>query len=353
MATERNLSDLLPTDPAPRPARREEAIGAAMRRFDGLPDPTRQPAASRPRRIVTRPQLGGLVAVALIAAVGFPLWLSVDRTSPTSSISSNATVAMDAAPAPSSAFETARVAPPNAVAAPGRTEPDKPVASSRAEVEASISEMSAKAEAAAPAAPALASRFALVPAPPPPPAAAPSTAMAAADEAEGLGNIVVTGSRINGRAARARARFEQRIEKTGAWNACTVTDPRKSLTLCRRALRTDAAGPTGKAAALIAEGLTRAWQDDDDSAIKAFGRAIELAPKSGVAWLNRGIARAKAGDNEGALQDLDKAVRYAPRDARAWLQRSIVLRQEGKEARADADAARAVQLDPAIDRLFE
>ena len=351
MATEHDLSDLLPPYPLPRPARREEAVGAAMRRFDGLPEPRKASTPRRPWRVMGKPQLGGLVAAALIAAIGFPLWLSGDRPIPVAST----TAATDTAIAPqasdSSTAETAAISADTA----GRQAPEAAAVSPAPMIAAAPpariptdSTIRVMAETAGAAVPSVSPPAPPPPAPPPPPAA-----MAMADEASDLGNIVVTGSRVSGWAQRARMQIERRYETAGAWNACTVADPRRNLAFCRRSLRAGVPGAAGQSGALIGEGLDRAWQDDDGEAIAAFDKAIGLAPKSGAAWLNRGLAHAKSGDDDRALADLDKAVRYAPNDARTWAQRSLILRRIGKTARADADAARASRLDPSIDRLFE
>lgn len=343
MATERDLSDLLPPFPPPRPARREETIGAAMRRFDGEPAVAKKTAPQRSWWATRRPQLGGLVAVALIAAVGLPMWLSGDHLPPVASSSENVTAA-DVSPPTAPVMADVAEAPP-----PGDTPPEMltPPQAARAVAPAAPSAaVPAESVAAAP----LLERAAPAP-PPPPPPPPPPAAMAAADEASDAANIVVTGSRVSGR-AKAQARIENRYANAGAWNACTVDDPRKDPAACNRAQRLRS-GAAGESAGLVGQGLDRAWQDDDAGAINAFDQAIKASPRSGQAWLNRGIVRARQGDDAGALADLDKAVKYAPYDARTWMQRSMILRRQGKTTRADADAARAIRLDPTIDKVFQ
>jgi tetratricopeptide (TPR) repeat protein len=166
------------------------------------------------------------------------------------------------------------------------------------------------------------SRIAQRAAPPPPPA------LAAANEDRA---VIVTGSRI---------------VRRGDWNACTVADPGRSLAGCRSFVDPAARGPTGRAAAHLADGLALAWRGEPDAAIAAFDRAIALAPKSGFAYLNRGLAYRLSGDPDRALADLDRAVAYAPHSARAYYNRSLVLREKGALARARADEKRAVELDP-------
>ncbi|HET8750795.1 MAG TPA: hypothetical protein VFM42_08650, partial [Sphingomicrobium sp.] len=72
MAVEKD--DWLPEPPPPRPARRDAAIEAALRKFDGVEDAA--PAArERPRRSwasTHRPQLAVLVSAMLVVVVGIP-----------------------------------------------------------------------------------------------------------------------------------------------------------------------------------------------------------------------------------------------------------------------------------------
>ena len=303
MATERDLSALLPPMPPPRPDAREAAIGEALRRFDGeAPHIPAKPAP--PRRALGRPQIGALVAAALVATIGLPLWLSGDLSPSTHSESSPGpasiapadTAAVDVptdaasagqAAGQSAAETTPALAPaPRAAAVPPRTE----------EAREAPAEM-APPPPPAPAPPPAIAAMPSVAAPAPPPAAA---ADAPNDE------VVVTGSRVTARAQKAQARSEQRRERP--------------------------------IATLASQGSSRAAPAATDTA--------SFAPDSATTWLERGLANARAGDDKRALADLDRAVKLAPGDAAIRYQRSLVLRRLGKVARADADAAKAAELDP-------
>src|SRR5947209_1576606 len=77
----------LPRPPLPRPVRREAAIEAALRKFDGAEsqDPSRE---ERPRRswgIVHRPHLAVAVSAALLLVVGIPAAFIGLRDQPRSS----------------------------------------------------------------------------------------------------------------------------------------------------------------------------------------------------------------------------------------------------------------------------
>src|SRR5690242_14580311 len=74
MAIDDDLSALLPDAPPPRPARREAAIGEALRRFDGEPAPARPGRAAPARTGWGRPQVVALASVALVVLVSVPVW---------------------------------------------------------------------------------------------------------------------------------------------------------------------------------------------------------------------------------------------------------------------------------------
>jgi len=65
-------SPLLPEPPPPRPAGRDAAIAAALRRFDGEPAAAPEPRASRANSWTRHPQLGLALAASLVVIIGFP-----------------------------------------------------------------------------------------------------------------------------------------------------------------------------------------------------------------------------------------------------------------------------------------
>jgi hypothetical protein len=362
MGSDDDISRSLPRPPFPAPARREAAIEEALRRFDGgaARPPVSAGGGSGPRRAgwqawPVRPYAAAFASALLVALIAVPAILmspggrsvppgdrgppAAERVRPDSRIA-----AADAQPSESDAAASASASDnsptPSSGTAKGPTQEPRPTQLARSEP----------------------------PPPPPPPAGglaeADSRAFAAREPASaatpGKSNIVVTGSRIarpNIAAARAGAdsesgaimvtgsRVNGPASKRGDWNACTVDDPRHSLDACRRLVDPAARGAAGRANERLSFGLVRAWEGDAEGAIASFDEAIEIAPRSSLAYLNRGIARRRSGDLDGALADLDRAVRYGPRDARTYYNRSLVLRQRGDVRRARADEARAVELD--------
>jgi hypothetical protein len=197
-------SQLLPDPPPPRPNRREAAIEAALRRFDGEPEPTipGRPAGGWWAQS-RRPQFAMVMSLALIAVIGVPAtWIAIQNG------------ALNPPETPTPAARSRSVAPPIAPAAPTpRAEPRAPTAvppQSKVEPQEELPGEVAKAVAApptvasdafataneGPAAPLAAAPPppATPPPPPPPPPAPPAAAQKVAEGA--YGEIVTTGSRI-------------------------------------------------------------------------------------------------------------------------------------------------------------
>jgi hypothetical protein len=380
MADDSDLARLLPDPPPPRPAARDAAIAAAMRRFDGVPDPA--PATvphRRPTRWVSGKQIGAFATIVFVAGISLSIALNrPDGLQPGKVEQPPPVAAPRPAPAPSSASAPKRPAPAasdNAAAAglapaakPGQVTP-RPVASvapdtstNRADGRGSTDQAPSASPPPAPpsppppAAPASEYRARAAPAEPPPAAAdqgsivvtaqraQPKMSYSAspvavvsrkADEESGGSDIVVTGSLVRANPYAAR----------GDWNACTVIDPEQSLRGCKSLLGIGAKGPAGEAGTRLSDGLALAWRGEWDDAIAAFDQAIALKPKFAFAYLNRGLAHQRNGDAARAAADLDLAIKYAPYAARGYYNRSVLRREQDNQRGANADASRAVELD--------
>jgi len=374
MADDSDLARLLPDPPPPRPAARDAAIAAAMRRFDGVPDPV--PAAApdrRPTRWVSGKQAGAFATIVLVA--GISLSIALNRPGglqPGKVEQPPAVTAPRPAPAPDRS-SAPKPGPTNAAEEPTpvvKPEPpiQKPVAPAAPATLANEADRRASADQAPSAS---------LPPPPPPappaPEAPPPMAWAAPKEAPSAaadrGAIVVTGSRVRSRVAQSASpvsvvnnkadeesgggdivitgahRRPNAYAARGDWNACTVIDPDESLRGCRALIGIGAKGPTGEAAKHLSDGLALAWRGDLDGAIAAFDRAIALKPKFAFAYLNRGLAYQRQGETGRAAADLDLAIKYAPYAARGYYNRGVLRRELGNRRGADADANRAVELD--------
>jgi tetratricopeptide (TPR) repeat protein len=364
MAEDKDMALSLPPVPPAAPARREAAIEAALRRFDGAEERITGPASSRPIHWwtrINRPQLGALIAAGLVAFIFAPVaWrTSSQRTAPAEERIAHVRPQADlktfdvaeAPPAavlpleprakaqPKMAFEPEASPPPAVADTAGTMTPQQAgIMTERRQVESAI-HLEAPVVTAPMAAPGASARAdnssTLAQAAPASPPAAKAEAAAESPRYD----VVVTAMR--------------RSAVRGDWNACTINDPSHDLAKCRRLIDPNAEGPKGRAAAYVADGLTRAWQGDSDGAISAFDRAIAIAPKLSLAYLNRGLAYRQAGDLERAIADLDQAIRYAPQAARGYYNRSLLLLERGDKRRAGADEARTLDLDPDYGAVIE
>lgn len=211
MAVEQDQAGLLPEPPPPRPARRDAAIEAALRKFDGIEEPA--PAAGqRPARWngIQRPHVAALASAMLLVVIGIPAALVGLRNQPVPQRSEApaATHQRSATSAPHApAPPAAQPAPPANVA------PAPPLRKYEGVDGAPPEENKPAAKVQAPsAAPAPAAQLAEVPptvaappAPPPPPPPPPPAREVASNEAPS--NVVVTGSRAP--AAKSRAERDE------------------------------------------------------------------------------------------------------------------------------------------------
>lgn len=373
VAIDEDIAASLPRPPPAAPARRDAAIEAAMRRFDGVeeasPSPARQRRNERAAAWWVRrasPQTGAFVSIALVALIGLPIaWMSLGQRG-------------DRSDAPSSPAASERTLDLEK-AAPGGVETtnddDVPA------LAASDTARPAEARASTPShpVPAATPELAQADAQPAPPAPPPPTIAVLAEKAEAphlsrtepsaqlaaraSRDIVVSGSRIRsptpaGASSATPAKrkdadgmVDSSIVVTGArsasaavrgdWNACTVDDPARSLNGCRAPDATD-----GRAAAELSSGLALAWRGDLDGAVAAFDRAIAIEPRFASAYLNRGVVNRRRGRLDRAIADIERAIRYAPDAARGYYQRSLVYRARGEDRLARSDENRVLDLDP-------
>jgi tetratricopeptide (TPR) repeat protein len=86
-------------------------------------------------------------------------------------------------------------------------------------------------------------------------------------------------------------------------------------------------------------------------ALDSLDKAIELDPKSAIAYVSRGVGNyylpaAFGGGPEVALKDLAKAAQLDPKLAEAHLWTGVALRKLNRNAEARAALTKAVQLNP-------
>lgn len=340
MTHDGDLAAFLPKSPPPRPDRREAAIDAAMRGFDGAgaPPPRNGAVPTKPtpwmRR--NRPLVGAFASMALVASIGLPVWLAsdfgprarvVERPEPSPSPrADDAAIPRSMAKDPRAglrpptervrdtdvgssppADQAERSPPPAApvisdVDADARHTADTPLKAPDEDVVVTSSTVSP------PAAP--------PPPPPPPPAlAAPPPAAPAAPapaaESRTTGGIIVTGSRVRSAPARNARDDLAQSQPTRSFrlarpvsNTCTVADPRRDIEACRSVF---AATVPSDIRPTIADGVARAWRGDLKGAGAAFDRAIARSPRSAIAYYNRSLVFSRRGETRRAEADKERA----------------------------------------------
>ncbi|MBI3724589.1 tetratricopeptide repeat protein [bacterium] len=110
--------------------------------------------------------------------------------------------------------------------------------------------------------------------------------------------------------------------------------------------RAEDARRRSEAKKLVDEGAAKANAHDLKGAIASFTRAIELDPRSGVAWLERGVVRSRGGDYDGGIADATRALEIGGGNARALLARGEAYLQKGDLAQAISDLSRSIAEEP-------
>ncbi|MBK8065355.1 MAG: tetratricopeptide repeat protein [Betaproteobacteria bacterium] len=87
-----------------------------------------------------------------------------------------------------------------------------------------------------------------------------------------------------------------------------------------------------------------------DAALRDFGRALEIDPRSADAWMSRGSLYMRTAQSDLALADFDRALRYAPQQGGHYAElrgrRCVVLLRLQKLDEALDDCGQAVRHDP-------
>ena len=77
-----------------------------------------------------------------------------------------------------------------------------------------------------------------------------------------------------------------------------------------------------------------------------YTKAIELDPKSAMAYINRGVAYAKLKQYEKAIADFTRAIELDPKSASVYIRRGYAYVQLNQYDKAITDYNRAIELDP-------
>ncbi|HEX6094726.1 MAG TPA: tetratricopeptide repeat protein [Thermoanaerobaculia bacterium] len=121
---------------------------------------------------------------------------------------------------------------------------------------------------------------------------------------------------------------------------------------CGRLIADQASTAEVKAVAHANIGNSHRRQQEWDSAIGEYTKAIELNPKLAALYFNRGVARYGKGDAKSAIADFGEAIRLDPKDPQAYVNRAIMQFEGDAHAPALADMDAAIKLAPKMAMLY-
>jgi tetratricopeptide (TPR) repeat protein len=93
-------------------------------------------------------------------------------------------------------------------------------------------------------------------------------------------------------------------------------------------------------------------QGDDDQAISAYTRALEINPRYAEAYLNRGIAYRRKGQPDQAISDYTAVLLVDPKDARAYCNRGNAYIEKGQYDKAISDYNKALEINSKDPQVF-
>ncbi|MBN1907145.1 MAG: tetratricopeptide repeat protein [Deltaproteobacteria bacterium] len=102
----------------------------------------------------------------------------------------------------------------------------------------------------------------------------------------------------------------------------------------------------GNIEAYVSRGITYYLQGKNDKAISDFNKAIEINPEFVVAYQNRGHVYSSTGNYEKALSDYSKVISLKPDDPIIYNMRGILYLKQGKTKNAIADYNKAIEINP-------
>jgi len=106
-----------------------------------------------------------------------------------------------------------------------------------------------------------------------------------------------------------------------------------------------------KARLYNSEGLRYSALGNNDKAIEAYNKAIELNPQYQQAYRNRAIQYIRKGNDYAALQDANKAIMLKPNDGDNYCTRGDVYNMQGNYEAAINDFTKAIELYDKIESV--
>ena len=102
----------------------------------------------------------------------------------------------------------------------------------------------------------------------------------------------------------------------------------------------------GSARDLLDRGIEEMRRGNYDEAIANYSKAIDLEPKSALAYALRGDAHVFRGNLDQAIVDSTKAIEIDPRFSPAYIVRGLANRDKGNLDQAIVDYTKAIEIDP-------
>jgi len=127
--------------------------------------------------------------------------------------------------------------------------------------------------------------------------------------------------------------------------ATNLTSPTVATTQAHSALNQEKLS-TKSFDILFADGQTALDDGDNDAALTAFAKALEIDPQSAAATNSRGVTYLRMNKLGPALSDFNKAIELAPNVSKFYGNRALVYCDKDEYTRAIADLTKAIQLEP-------
>ncbi len=120
---------------------------------------------------------------------------------------------------------------------------------------------------------------------------------------------------------------------------------------CTQALQQEAMTASNRAATYVNRGIARMRQGKLTQANEDYGRALDISPEMGEAYLNIGAAHIYGEDFSAAIEALDKAIELEAKDLHAaHYNRAIARENLGDVEGAYVDFRQALELKPDWER---
>jgi tetratricopeptide (TPR) repeat protein len=94
------------------------------------------------------------------------------------------------------------------------------------------------------------------------------------------------------------------------------------------------------------KGLAALRTDNNNEAVSAYTKAIQLNPRYVAAYVDRSFVYSRLGNYQQVFNDANKAIELDPRDVKAYVNRGVAYSRLGNNQRAIEDYNKAIELDP-------